>query len=183
MAEALAARRHRPRRSRRHRAAERPADDGVVFRGGDGGNGGAAQPGYKEDEFRFFLEDTDARVLILPPDGLEEARRAAGDRVPLLPIDIDATGTVGLVGSAGRDSRYEPPASDDVALVLHTSGSTGRPKRVPLAHANLSISARQRRPQLRARTRRRGDVRDAAVPRPRARGVDARRRSRPAARW
>jgi acyl-CoA synthetase (AMP-forming)/AMP-acid ligase II len=31
---------------------------------------------------------------------------------------------------------------DDVALILHTSGSTGRPKRVPLSHANLSISAR-----------------------------------------
>jgi acyl-CoA synthetase (AMP-forming)/AMP-acid ligase II len=30
---------------------------------------------------------------------------------------------------------------DDVALILHTSGSTGRPKRVPLSHANLSISA------------------------------------------
>jgi acyl-CoA synthetase (AMP-forming)/AMP-acid ligase II len=30
---------------------------------------------------------------------------------------------------------------DDVALVLHTSGSTGRPKRVPLSHANLTISA------------------------------------------
>jgi acyl-CoA synthetase (AMP-forming)/AMP-acid ligase II len=28
-----------------------------------------------------------------------------------------------------------------VALILHTSGSTGRPKRVPLSHANLSISA------------------------------------------
>src|SRR5207253_10081844 len=32
-------------------------------------------------------------------------------------------------------------ALDDVALILHTSGSTGRPKRVPLTHANLSISA------------------------------------------
>ena len=35
-----------------------------------------------------------------------------------------------------------PPIVDDVALVLRTSGSTGRPKRVPLAHANLSVSAR-----------------------------------------
>src|SRR5262249_22310749 len=35
----------------------------------------------------------------------------------------------------------EPPTPDDVALVLHTSGSTGRPKRVPLSHANLTISA------------------------------------------
>ena len=53
------------------------------------------------------------------------------------------------VAAAGRpeDKRHEtapalsPPAADDVALVLHTSGSTGRPKRVPLTHANLSISA------------------------------------------
>ena len=27
-------------------------------------------------------------------------------------------------------------------MILHTSGSTGRPKRVPLSHANLTISAR-----------------------------------------
>jgi acyl-CoA synthetase (AMP-forming)/AMP-acid ligase II len=33
------------------------------------------------------------------------------------------------------------PRLDDVALILHTSGSTGRPKRVPLSHANLTISA------------------------------------------
>ena len=40
-----------------------------------------------------------------------------------------------------RKLTLSPPAADDVALVLHTSGSTGRPKRVPLTHANLSISA------------------------------------------
>jgi len=97
-------------------------------------------PGYKEDEFRFYLEDTDAHVLILPPDGLEEARRAAGDSVKILTIDMDAEGTVSLVGS-GPGKPYTPPAPTDVALVLHTSGSTGRPKRVPLAHANLAISA------------------------------------------
>jgi oxalate---CoA ligase len=34
--------------------------------------------GYKEDEFRFYLEDTNAKVLLLPPDGAEDARRAAG---------------------------------------------------------------------------------------------------------
>jgi len=42
-------------------------------------------------------------------------------------------------GASGRP--FTPPSTDDVALVLHTSGSTGRPKRVPLSHANLSISA------------------------------------------
>ncbi len=36
-------------------------------------------PAYKTDEFKFYLEDTNARVLLLPPTGAEEARRAAGD--------------------------------------------------------------------------------------------------------
>jgi oxalate---CoA ligase len=104
------------------------------------GTAAPLNPGYKEDEFRFFLEDTDARVLILPPDGIDEARRAAGTAIPILPIDIDTNGAVGFVGLKSR-AAYAPPSPDDVALVLHTSGSTGRPKRVPLAHANLAISA------------------------------------------
>lgn len=105
------------------------------------GTAAPLNPGYKEDEFRFYLEDTSARVLLLPPDGADEARRAAGDRVPILTVDMDAAGTVHLCGVTGKRS-VEPPAVDDVALILHTSGSTGRPKRVPLTHANLSISAR-----------------------------------------
>jgi acyl-CoA synthetase (AMP-forming)/AMP-acid ligase II len=104
------------------------------------GTAAPLNPAYKEDEFRFYLEDTAAKVLILPPDGLEAARRAAGDRIPILTIDTDASGTVALSGVAGRKA-VAPPSVDDVALVLHTSGSTGRPKRVPLAHANLSITA------------------------------------------
>jgi acyl-CoA synthetase (AMP-forming)/AMP-acid ligase II len=104
------------------------------------GTAAPLNPLYREDEFRFYLEDTSARVLILPPDGAEEARRAAGDRVRILTIDMDAAGAVSLSGVTGRQP-VTPPAVDDVALVLHTSGSTGRPKRVPLAHANLSISA------------------------------------------
>jgi acyl-CoA synthetase (AMP-forming)/AMP-acid ligase II len=104
------------------------------------GTAAPLNPGYKEDEFRFYLEDTDARLLILPPDGVDDARTAAGDRVPIVSIDVDANGQVRLGGHAGQQPFTEPTV-DDVALVLHTSGSTGRPKRVPLSHANLSISA------------------------------------------
>jgi len=104
------------------------------------GTAAPLNPGYKEEEFRFYLEDTAAKVLILPPDGAEDARRAAADHVQILVIEMDAAGRVALTGVPGSRP-VAPPDVDDVALVLHTSGSTGRPKRVPLAHANLSISA------------------------------------------
>jgi len=107
------------------------------------GTAAPLNPAYTEDEFRFYLDDTSARVLILPPDAGEDARRAAGDRVRILVADMDPAGTVTLSNTSGVPGRRSvpPPAVDEVALVLHTSGSTGRPKRVPLSHANLSISA------------------------------------------
>jgi acyl-CoA synthetase (AMP-forming)/AMP-acid ligase II len=94
---------------------------------------------YKVDDFRFYIDDTSARVLLLPPDGAEDARLAAGDTVPIIAVDLDETGSVRL-STEGR-APFMAPAVDDVALVLHTSGSTGRPKRVPLTHAQLSIAA------------------------------------------
>jgi acyl-CoA synthetase (AMP-forming)/AMP-acid ligase II len=106
------------------------------------GTAAPLNPAYKEDEFRFFLDDTRARVLLLPPEAAVEAnaaRRAAGDQVPVLTIGMDAAGVVSLSG-APRGVPIEAPKTDDVALILHTSGSTGRPKRVPLSHANLLIS-------------------------------------------
>jgi acyl-CoA synthetase (AMP-forming)/AMP-acid ligase II len=105
------------------------------------GTAAPLNPAYKEDEFLFYLDDTNARVLLLPPDGADEARRAAGDRVRVIDVAMSDTGEVSLSGATERRA-IDPPSVDDVALVLHTSGSTGRPKRVPLAHRNLSISAR-----------------------------------------
>ncbi|HVH27647.1 MAG TPA: acyl--CoA ligase [Vicinamibacterales bacterium] len=103
------------------------------------GTAAPLNPAYKEDEFRFYLEDTRARVLLLPPEGAEEARRAAAGRVPILTVSMDPAGVVSLDG-APRRAPLDPPTANDVALILHTSGSTGRPKRVPLSHANLTIS-------------------------------------------
>ena len=104
------------------------------------GTAAPLNPGYKEDEFRFYLEDTNAKVLLLPPDGLDEARRGRGQRADPRRWTWTPRARSASRGVTGRKP-VASPDSDDVALILHTSGSTGRPKRVPLSHANLSISA------------------------------------------
>ena len=106
----------------------------------EAGTAAPLNPAYREEEFRFYLDDTSAKVLLLPPTGADDARRAAEAlKVPVVSVDLDADGRV-TVDGAGRQP-YEAPTPNDVALILHTSGSTGRPKRVPLTHANLTISA------------------------------------------
>jgi acyl-CoA synthetase (AMP-forming)/AMP-acid ligase II len=105
------------------------------------GTAAPLNPGYRYEEFAFYLDDTNARVLLVPPEGAEEARRAAQDRgTPILVVETDATGYARVAGGAVGQARRPDP--DDIALVLHTSGSTGRPKRVPLRHRNLAVSVR-----------------------------------------
>jgi acyl-CoA synthetase (AMP-forming)/AMP-acid ligase II len=105
------------------------------------GTAAPLNPAYRHDEFLFFLEDTAARILICPPTGAEEARRAAAERsIPVIAAEMDGEGVVHLLDAPKRAPAPET-SPHDVALVLHTSGSTGKPKRVPLAHANLAVSA------------------------------------------
>jgi acyl-CoA synthetase (AMP-forming)/AMP-acid ligase II len=103
------------------------------------GTAAPLNPGYRQDEFSFFLEDTSAKVLLCPSEGGADARKAAEGRVPVHSIDMDAGGFVSIVHPPSGP--VAPPDPDDIALVLHTSGSTGRPKRVPIRHRNLMASA------------------------------------------
>jgi acyl-CoA synthetase (AMP-forming)/AMP-acid ligase II len=106
------------------------------------GTAAPLNPGYREDEVSFYLEDTAAKVLLCPPDGAAPARQAAQARgVPVYSLEMDATGFVRIAGAPGGKTSAAP-APDDVALVLHTSGSTGRPKRVPIQHRNITASTR-----------------------------------------
>src|SRR5258708_5910396 len=110
------------------------------------GTAAPLNPAYRYEEFLFYLEDTNARVLVLPPEGATQeadaARRAALARnIPILTAETDVSGEVRITGAVGHASAAAP-APDDVALILHTSGSTGRPKRVPLRHIHLGLSAR-----------------------------------------
>ncbi len=105
------------------------------------GTAAPLNPGYKLDEFSFYIDDTSARLLLLPLEGADEARQAAQGKVPVHAVQMDESGFVRIVGAAGTRKKFAPLSLDDVALVLHTSGSTGRPKRVPIRHRNIAASA------------------------------------------
>ena len=98
---------------------------------------------YKEDEFRFYLEDIEARALVVPPGQAAAARQAMPHETILIEAAPDERGRIKLDSEKRLDpSRSaDPPAEDDVALVLHTSGTTSRPKLVPLRQRNLTFSA------------------------------------------
>ena len=103
---------------------------------------GPLNPGYRPEEFRFYMEDTHHKALITPVGGGEAARGVALEGVLQIGAEYDWTGTVTLTTSqSGGRASVEPPAPDNTALILHTSGTTSRPKRVPLRHRNLAASA------------------------------------------
>jgi acyl-CoA synthetase (AMP-forming)/AMP-acid ligase II len=108
------------------------------------GTAAPLNPAYKLDEFRFFLDDTAARALILPKNGISDARQAAADGTIIVEAGIDAEGQVQFEPAVRRVAQPAKCDSgpDDIALILHTSGTTSRPKRVPLSHKNLMASAR-----------------------------------------
>jgi acyl-CoA synthetase (AMP-forming)/AMP-acid ligase II len=99
-------------------------------------------PAYREDEFRFYMDDLRAKALITLPDDAPAAHAAAAHDVLRLAL-AGTPGAYTLLAGGTAPQPVEPAFAqpDDVALVLHTSGTTARPKIVPLLQRNLVISA------------------------------------------
>ncbi|MCY3981509.1 MAG: AMP-binding protein, partial [Alphaproteobacteria bacterium] len=105
-------------------------------------------PAYREDEFRFYLDDLSARALIVSEDESGPSVDAAARLgIPLLRLvceEGEPAGSFSLFAEgAGAESASVKgyAGAADTALLLHTSGTTSRPKIVPLSQANVCASA------------------------------------------
>src|SRR5207249_7863757 len=58
------------------------------------GTAAPLNPAYTRDEFKFYLEYTGARALLVPPADSADARAAAGDHVVIIEVDLDRQGRV-----------------------------------------------------------------------------------------
>lgn len=111
-------------------------------------------PGYREDEFAFYLEDLKAKAIVLA-EGYDGPALAAAARFGMVVLRVKVADgasaglfTLGSDGAAGAPKDASAPDANDIALILHTSGTTSRPKIVPLLQSNVAASARNIRESL-----------------------------------
>ena len=100
---------------------------------------------YREDEFDFYLNDLDAKAVIVMCGQDTPVRAVAAKRgITIIELSPDTGGPAGgfTLSVPYKNVENPHPTPDDVALLLHTSGTTSRPKIVPLSHRNLTASAR-----------------------------------------
>jgi acyl-CoA synthetase (AMP-forming)/AMP-acid ligase II len=110
-------------------------------------------PAYTQEEFEFYLSDSEARLLVTNAEGNAPAQAAAAKlALPHAATTslLDPTGPLHLTGlpdaaqqengSVENGHSVGSNEASDVALFLHTSGTTSRPKGVPLTQRNLAAS-------------------------------------------
>ena len=104
-------------------------------------------PAYRQEEFEFYLEDLNARALIVEQGSdspaIDAAKKLGIALIHVVTHGDKPAGYFELETTAVLDGEYQAGIAevDDVALILHTSGTTSRPKIVPLSHRNVCASA------------------------------------------
>jgi len=108
-------------------------------------------PAYRAEEYRFYLEDLDAKaLLVMAGSGSPAIEVAQSLGVPVYELEVAGGSPAGAFtipaagaanGDGGAVAAPDYAEVDDVGLVLHTSGTISGPKIVPLSQANICASA------------------------------------------
>jgi len=105
-------------------------------------------PNYRGEEFEFYLDDLQPKLLVVA-DGTDSPAVASAHKLGINVASLrrkesDPAGKFELLGEPVVNSSLTTglALADDIALVLHTSGTTSRPKLVPLSQQNICASAR-----------------------------------------
>jgi benzoate-CoA ligase family protein len=99
-----------------------------------------------EDDYRFMLADSRARVLVVSEALYPRFARLAGEFPDLEHVIVSGDNAQGLksfedlIKTAAPDPATAPTTRDDIAFWLYTSGSTGKPKGAVHVHADLKLT-------------------------------------------
>jgi benzoate-CoA ligase len=99
-----------------------------------------------EDDYRFMLADSRARVLVVSEVLYPKFRKLIDECPDLEQVVVSGDSSHGLkrledlLSAAKPDERTAPTVRDDMAFWLYTSGSTGKPKGAVHAHADLKLT-------------------------------------------
>ncbi len=98
-------------------------------------------PAYKTDEYEFYLNDLDAKILLVETGSTSPALDVAS-RLGIKIVELQEGEAAGSFSLDAADGEAMSRDDDAIALILHTSGTTSRPKMVPLSQANIAASAK-----------------------------------------
>jgi len=91
-------------------------------------------PRYTREEMRYFLNDSQPRVVVAGADQCRLIDELTSQLADPPAIVLDAA----LLESQARDLREPNVSADDPCLIMYSSGTTGRPKGVVHTHANAA---------------------------------------------
>jgi len=99
-----------------------------------------------ENDYRFMLADSRARVLVVSDAVFDRFKNLIEDAPDLEHVIVSGANAQGLksfddlVSKAKPCTETAPTACDDIAFWLYTSGSTGKPKGAVHCHADLKLT-------------------------------------------
>jgi benzoate-CoA ligase len=99
-----------------------------------------------EDDYRFMLDDSCARLLVVSEELYPKFAKAIGASNDLAHVIVSGEKAQGhlrfddLLAAAKTETVTAPTTRDDMCFWLYTSGSTGKPKAAVHTHADLKLT-------------------------------------------